>query len=70
MVILVVERNDDGEFYLYTETAEHYCLVGHRNSCRSWDNWRYINAEMDYACHLPELLNPGEWTSFILKEFP
>jgi hypothetical protein len=68
MRVFILERGTDGEFYVYFEDAEHHITVNHNpDSGRSPDNRVTIDTENE--CLATELLEPGEWTSFVVNDF-
>jgi hypothetical protein len=68
MKIFILERDEAGEIYAYFEDVEHHIVVNHNpDSGRSPDNRVTINT--DYECVVSNLLEPGQWTSFVVNDF-
>jgi hypothetical protein len=68
MRIFILERTEDGEIYAYVENAEHHITVNHNpDSGRNPDNRVTIDTENE--CLVTELLEPGQWTSFVVNDF-
>jgi len=68
MKVFVLERGVDGEVYAYFENATHHTVVNHNPySGRSLEDRVEINTENE--CLVKELMAPGQWTSFILRDY-
>jgi hypothetical protein len=68
MRVLILERDEDGDIHVYFENEEHHTIVNHNPySGRSLQNRIEINTEDE--CLVNELLAPGQWTSFVLKDY-
>lgn len=68
MKIFILERGEDGEIYSYFENAEHHITVNHNpHSGRSPDD--RVTVDFDSECEVTKLLEPGQWTSFVVKDF-
>jgi len=68
MKILILERSYDGEFYAYTESAEHHAIVNH-NPYGGREMEDRVEFYDEDECRAKELLKPGQWTSFIISDF-
>jgi hypothetical protein len=68
MRVFVLERAEDGEIYVYFENAEHHVTVNHNpDSGRSISNRVEIDTQDE--CLVTALLEPGQWTSFVVNDF-
>ena len=68
MKIFILERGEDGTVYSYIESPEHFAVVGHNPaSGRSLQD--RVEIETDNECRVDHLLEPGQWTSFVVNEF-
>jgi hypothetical protein len=68
MRVFILERGPDDEIYAYFEDAEHHITVNHNpDSGRSIDDRVTIDTSND--CLVTELLEPGQWTSFVVNDF-
>jgi hypothetical protein len=68
MRVFILERGEDGEIYAYFEDAEHHITVNHNpDSGRSPDD--RVSIDTDNECLVTKLLEPGEWTSFVVNDF-
>ena len=68
MRIFILERDVDGEIVAYFESPEHHAVVNHNpHSGRSLED--RVEIDTDYECIVKNLLEPRQWTSFIVRDF-